>query len=151
LDDALFAASLENLRVAPRLKQMVGDYSGWAWINDEPLRLLEPPSIQQLHRINIPTLVIVGERDVPDFLATADTLHQRIPKASKVVMAGVGHMSNMEDPELFNKTVREFLANKGSQIATVRATDSVRIAAHVGRLLRRRRGSGTRTRVGSAG
>ena len=112
LDDALFAASLENLRVAPRLKQMVGDYSGWAWINDEPLRPLEPPSIQQIHRINIPTLVIVGERDVPDFLAIADTLHQRIPNASKVVMAGVGHMSNMEDPELFNKIVRGFLASK---------------------------------------
>jgi 3-oxoadipate enol-lactonase len=112
LDDALFAASLENLRVAPRLKQMVGDYSGWARINDEPLRPLEPPSIQQIHRINIPTLVIVGERDVPDFLAIADTLHQRIPNASKVVMAGVGHMSNMEDPELFNKIVRGFLASK---------------------------------------
>jgi 3-oxoadipate enol-lactonase len=112
LDDALFAASLENLRVAPRLKQIVGDYSGWAWINDEPLRPLDPPSIQQIHRINIPTLVIVGERDVPDFLAIADTLHQRIPNASKVVMAGVGHMSNMEDPELFNKIVFGFLANK---------------------------------------
>jgi pimeloyl-ACP methyl ester carboxylesterase len=49
---------------------------------------------------------------VPDFLAIADTLHQRIPNASKVVMAGVGHMSNMEDPELFNKIVRGFLASK---------------------------------------
>ena len=60
LDDALFAASLENLRVAPRLKQMVGDYSGWAWINDEPLRPLEPPSIQQIHRINIPHSLLLA-------------------------------------------------------------------------------------------
>ena len=64
------------------------------------LRPLDPPSIQQLGRISIPTLVIVGERDVPDVRAIADILHQRLPYASKVVMAGVGHMSNMEDPEL---------------------------------------------------
>jgi pimeloyl-ACP methyl ester carboxylesterase len=111
LGDALFAASLENPRVAPRLKQIVGAYSGWAWVNNEPLRPLDPPSIQQLDKIRIPTLVVVGDRDVPDFLAIADILHQRIPNASKVVMAGVGHMSNMEDPELFNRIVLSFLSS----------------------------------------
>jgi pimeloyl-ACP methyl ester carboxylesterase len=112
LSDALFAASLENPRVAPRLKQIVGEYSGWAWVNNEPLRPLDPPSIQQLDRIRIPTLVVVGERDVPDFRAIAHILHQRIPNASKVVMAGVGHMCNMEDPARFNEVVLSFLADQ---------------------------------------
>jgi pimeloyl-ACP methyl ester carboxylesterase len=47
---------------------------------------------------------------VPDCLAIADTLHQRIPNARKAVLARVGHMANMEDPERFNVLVSDFLA-----------------------------------------
>jgi pimeloyl-ACP methyl ester carboxylesterase len=42
--------------------------------------------------------------------AIAETLHQRIPNARKMVMARVGHMSNMEAPERFNALVSDFLA-----------------------------------------
>jgi pimeloyl-ACP methyl ester carboxylesterase len=112
LYDAMFAPALENPRVAPRLKQMVADYSGWLWINDDRIRLLDPPSIQQLDRISRPTLIIVGERDLADFHEIAETLHHRIPNACKVVMPGVGHMANMEDPQRFNEIVLGFLADK---------------------------------------
>lgn len=112
LAGALFAPALEQPQVAARLTQMVTDYSGWHWLNNETLRLLEPPPIQQLDTMNVPTLVIVGERDLPDFHAVAGVMHQRIPKASKVVMPGVGHMANMEDPARFNEIVLGFLADK---------------------------------------
>jgi 3-oxoadipate enol-lactonase len=71
---------------------------------------LQPPPTEQLATIDMPTLVIVGERDLPDFHAVADLVYQRVPNATKVVMAGVGHMSNMEAPAIFNKLVLEFLA-----------------------------------------
>jgi pimeloyl-ACP methyl ester carboxylesterase len=106
---ALFAPALEHPRIAARLGQMVADYSGWHWVNQEQLRLLEPPPTEQLHTIGAPTLVIVGERDMPEFHAIADLVHQRVPEASKVVMPGVGHMSNMEDPARFNQVVMDFL------------------------------------------
>ena len=110
---ALFAAALEQPQVAARLAQMVADYSGWHWLNKEPLRLLEPPPTEQLHTIGAPTLVIVGERDMPEFHAIADLVHQRVPGATKVVMPGIGHMSNMEDPVRFNRLVLDFLAEHG--------------------------------------
>lgn len=110
---ALFAAALEQPRIAARLAEMVADYSGWHWLNQEPVRLLEPPPTEQLHTIGAPTLVIVGERDMPEFHAIADLVHQRVPQASKVVMPGVGHMSNMEDPARFNRLVLDFLAEHG--------------------------------------
>lgn len=109
---ALFAAALEHPRIAERLTQMVADYSGWHWVNQEQLRLLEPLPTEQLHTISAPTLVIVGERDMPDFHAIADLVHQRVPQSSKVVMPGVGHMSNMEDPARFNRLVLDFLAGQ---------------------------------------
>lgn len=109
----LFAPAMENPQVALRLKQMVTDYSGWHWVNNET----KPPSdtlpSEQLDGINHPTLIIVGERDLPDFQAMAEFMVQHIPNAAKVVLSGVGHMSNIEDPARFNEIVLDFLLKKG--------------------------------------
>jgi pimeloyl-ACP methyl ester carboxylesterase len=53
---------------------------------------------------------MVGERDIPDCLRIAELLEERIPDSRKVVLPGVGHASNMEDPDSFNETVLEVLA-----------------------------------------
>jgi 3-oxoadipate enol-lactonase len=108
----LFNPALENPEVAPRLMQIISDYSGWHWVNHNPLRDLDPPATQRLDTISVPTLIIIGERDIPDCHAIADSIHQRIPKARRVVMPGVGHMSNMEDLERFNAIVLDFLAEQ---------------------------------------
>jgi len=109
INDPLFAPAMENPQLAVRLKQMVTDYSGWHWINNGTKPLSDSPPIEQLDGINLPILIIVGERDLPDFQTIAETLYQRIPNASKVIMSGVGHLSNMEDPERFNEIVLGFL------------------------------------------
>jgi 3-oxoadipate enol-lactonase len=106
----VFTPALENPEVAPRLVQIIADYSGWHWVNDNPLRALDPPAVQRLDTIGVPTCIILGERDFPDCQAVAETLHQRIPKARKVVIPRVGHMSNMEAPERFNALLLDFLA-----------------------------------------
>ncbi|HEY5868192.1 MAG TPA: alpha/beta hydrolase [Candidatus Tectomicrobia bacterium] len=108
----LFNPALENPDVAPRLVQIISDYSGWHWVNPNPLRDLAPPATQRLGTISVPTLIIIGERDMPNFHAIADSLHQHIPKTRKVVMPGVGHMAKMEDPERFNTIVLDFLAEQ---------------------------------------
>jgi 3-oxoadipate enol-lactonase len=92
------------------LVQILADYSGWHWVNDNPLRALDPPAVQRLDTIRMPTRIIIGERDFPDCHAVADTLHQRIPNARKVVIPRVGHMSNMEAPGRFNALLLDFLA-----------------------------------------
>jgi len=112
LSSPAFMPALANPEVAPRLAQIIGDYSGWHWLNDNPLRALAPPAVQRLDTLRVPTLIIMGERDFPDCHAIADTLHQRIPKAQKVVIPRVGHMSNMEAPERFNALVLGFLAEE---------------------------------------
>ena len=91
--------------------QIVSDYSGWHWVKQDPARTLDPPAIQRLDEISAPTLVIIGERDLSDFRAIADTLQQQIPGAKKVILTGVGHLSNMEDPKRFNEVVLDFLAS----------------------------------------
>jgi pimeloyl-ACP methyl ester carboxylesterase len=79
-------------------------------LNDDPVRIPEPPAIEGLGTLSMPTLVIVGERDLLDFRCAADIMEERITGAKKVVMPSVGHMSNMEDSERFNEIVLGFLA-----------------------------------------
>src|SRR6202035_5314352 len=43
------------------------------------------------------------------FSGVGDRLAARIPSARKIVMNGVGHMSNMEDVSAFNSIVLDFL------------------------------------------
>ncbi|MDB5057105.1 MAG: hypothetical protein JWO59_577, partial [Chloroflexi bacterium] len=105
----LFRPARQKPEVARRLAGMVSDYSGWHWHNHDPQQRLQPPTMLRLGSISAPTVIIVGEWDVPDFRAMADTFERGIPDSRKVIMSGVGHMANMEDPEQFNDIVREFL------------------------------------------
>jgi len=105
----LFQPALQQPEAGRRLKQMVSDYSGWHWRNKDPQQRLHPSTLQRLADITAPTLIVIGERDEPDFRAMADVFAQAIPHSRKVVMPGVGHMTNMEDPARFNAIVGDFL------------------------------------------
>jgi pimeloyl-ACP methyl ester carboxylesterase len=67
-----------------------------------------------LPRIDVPTLLLYGDKDVRSPLNVAEDLHAQIPGSTLVVMPGIGHVSNMEAPERFNAEVRNFLREVGS-------------------------------------
>lgn len=73
---------------------------------------LEPPALSRLGEIQVPTLVVVGDQDVPDTLAAADLLARGIRGAQKAVMLGAAHLPSMEQPEQFNRLVAEFLRSR---------------------------------------
>jgi 3-oxoadipate enol-lactonase len=70
---------------------------------------LTPSAIARLDEISVPTLIIVGDQDVADFLKIADILTAGITSAKKVVIPGVAHLPNMEKPQQFNRVVLGFL------------------------------------------
>ena len=61
-----------------------------------------------LPRIAVPTLLIWGELDARSPLTVASQFEEAIPDAKLVVIPGAGHVSNLEQPDLFNDAVREF-------------------------------------------
>jgi pimeloyl-ACP methyl ester carboxylesterase len=61
-----------------------------------------------LPKIDVPTLVLVGENDKP-FLGASDYMAKKIPGAAKVVLAAAGHAANIDQPQAFNAAVRDFL------------------------------------------
>jgi pimeloyl-ACP methyl ester carboxylesterase len=64
--------------------------------------------------INVPTLLVYGDKDVRAPLAVAEELHAAISGSTLVVVPGVGHLCNLEAPEEFNTTVRTFLRGRRS-------------------------------------
>jgi 3-oxoadipate enol-lactonase len=69
-----------------------------------------PDSTDLLSSITIPTLVIVGQDDVLTTPADAERIAKGIPGAKLVTIPDAGHLSNMEQPDLFNRAVEEFAA-----------------------------------------
>lgn len=74
------------------------------------LHFPDPPAAERLSKIRTPTLVVLGDLDMPDITAIADLLVKEIPGARKVVIPGAAHMVNMEKPAEFNRIVLDFLS-----------------------------------------
>jgi 3-oxoadipate enol-lactonase len=65
-----------------------------------------------LSAVRMPALVLVGERDKPDFHAIADRLARELPDAEHAVIPGAGHLPSLEQPEATVALVRRFLDGK---------------------------------------
>lgn len=88
---------------------MTEAYSGWHWRHRNPVAWVEPPAVDRLGELDMPALVVAGERDLTDFLEVADLLAWGIHGAKKVILPGVGHLSSMEAPDAFAATLINFL------------------------------------------
>jgi pimeloyl-ACP methyl ester carboxylesterase len=61
-----------------------------------------------LKQIACPVQIIVGELDVATPPAEAKLMAERIPDARLAVIPDAAHLANLEQPESFNRIVREF-------------------------------------------
>lgn len=62
-----------------------------------------------LERLQIPTLILVGENDTVTPVDAARRMHERIKGSEIHVIPGASHMSNLENPEVFNEKLVSFL------------------------------------------
>ena len=103
LEGPLFAHSRELVR------PMVDAYSGWHWVNKDPVVRQKPPARERLRQLRAPTLVIAGALDHPDFLEIARTVAGEIRGARLELLQGVGHISNLEAPDQVSDLLLRFL------------------------------------------
>jgi pimeloyl-ACP methyl ester carboxylesterase len=115
LKDPYMAPAMENPAISGRVRQLAHENTGSWLVNPVLGRDIDPPAIGRLGAIKVPTLLVVGDRDVPDIQAIVKTLEQKIPHARKVVVQGAGHMVNMEKPDEFNDAVLGFLKRAANQ------------------------------------
>jgi pimeloyl-ACP methyl ester carboxylesterase len=114
LDYELFATAKNNPVFQKRMKEMLSDnYRTWG-PTPAPIVWTWPqtPTVERLGEIKKPTLVIIGDKDVPGTIAIADALHTKITGAKKIVIKNVSHHLNMEKPKEFNQAVLDFMKEK---------------------------------------
>jgi pimeloyl-ACP methyl ester carboxylesterase len=66
----------------------------------------------QLHQIQVPTLILVGKDDELTPPNMAKELSSEIPNSKLLIFDQGGHGLYWEVPELFNKTVLDFVKNQ---------------------------------------
>lgn len=64
---------------------------------------------EDLSRITVPTLIVVGREDPIRPVADAEFMHRGIRNSQLEIIEDAAHMTNMEQPEVFNRTMIEFL------------------------------------------
>jgi 3-oxoadipate enol-lactonase len=75
------------------------------------LRRLEPPAIDRLAEIHVPTLFVVGDQDVEDIQKIGDLIMADVRGALRAVIPNTAHHLNLEQPAAFNRIVLEFLSS----------------------------------------
>lgn len=105
----VFGPAREQPEVFARIERMVGDYSGWHFVNPDPGRAVTPPVLGRIGTVKAPALVMAGERDLPDFRQMSERAARELGTRVTLV-AGRGHMLPMEAPAEVNAALAAFLA-----------------------------------------
>ncbi len=64
----------------------------------------------RLKEIKCPILVVVGEQDPGTPVAMAREIHDNAPGSKLVIIPNAAHLSNLEQPQAFDRALAEFLA-----------------------------------------
>ena len=67
--------------------------------------------LERLGEINLPTFIIVGEDDPATPVSASEAIHERIRNSKLVILPSTRHLSNVEQPRVFNENLVEFLMN----------------------------------------
>ena len=65
--------------------------------------------LDQLHTIDVPTMIIVGAEDMGTPVAASEAMHARIPNSQLEILPQAAHLANVEQPELFSRALLGFL------------------------------------------
>jgi 3-oxoadipate enol-lactonase len=95
------------------IRTMALAYAALDYLDETPHTPPARQAVDRLAELQAPTLVLVGELDIPDFQIIAEVLAGNIPGARLQVIADSGHIPPLEQPEAFNQALLGFLGKRG--------------------------------------
>lgn len=112
LDHPFFASGKNNARYRRRVTEMLRDNFKYWGPTPQSIQLTWPtrPAIERLSEIHVPTLIVVGDRDISNILSIAALLKDKIVGSREVTIPNVSHHLTMEKPKQFNQLVQAFLS-----------------------------------------
>ena len=125
LSEGMAAVAHDYARGEARLQFLRKDPKGWQVFHDELAAhsalgssltfqgfQMKRPTVyaleESLRQLQVPTLIMIGDEDEP-CVESAAFMKRRIPHAGLSVFPQSGHTINLEEPDLFNRTVLDFL------------------------------------------
>lgn len=133
LSDKLLKAMYPKVMVKWTIKRMSDEkYADWSfkyfdmkedvreYLKQEQLKLRKKELLKitdaiysfkllPLETIRVPTLIITGEKERKAVLPHIEKMVELIKNSKKVVIPEAGHVSNLENPEVFNRELDDFL------------------------------------------
>lgn len=113
VEDPYLVAS-EGAGVRERLRELLEVHAEKRFLRLDPDLADAPgtPALGRLAHLDVPALIVVGERDVPDVHAHAGAIDSRLPDSRRVVVPGAGHLVALERPRTFDRLVLGFLRSR---------------------------------------
>jgi pimeloyl-ACP methyl ester carboxylesterase len=100
-------ASTRTHDAASELHAGITAFAGRQWVvNDESPVL---PDVERLHELAVPTLLLTGALDFPDFRLIGDLLAASIPDLQRIDYANAGHMLDLERAEEVAQAIAAFV------------------------------------------
>jgi 3-oxoadipate enol-lactonase len=69
----------------------------------------EPSAETRVGEISVPTLLVVGDADLPELRSLAERLAQELPEGRLETIEGAGHLPSLERPDELNRLLLDFL------------------------------------------
>jgi 3-oxoadipate enol-lactonase len=110
LQHPMMALAMARPAIAPRIRQIAKDNEKIWTALPAGERVPDPPAIKRLGEIRAPTLLIVGDRDVPDIQKIIKLLAAGVRGARTEIIPASAHLPNMEDPVRVNRLLGRFLS-----------------------------------------
>jgi pimeloyl-[acyl-carrier protein] methyl ester esterase len=89
--------------------EMIDAYRGDRLLKPQPPAPVPSSTMDDIRKLPTPTLIIIGQDEVPFLQIVARSLAYYLPAAQLVVVPGGGHMINLVQPNRYNAALMKFL------------------------------------------
>lgn len=105
----IFAMTRLVPAAAKKLRETIESCSGKHWLGDDEEPRL--PDVDRLTSLSVPTLLLTGSEDLPDFRLIGALIEAAAPNVRRIDYKGAGHLLHLERPQAFLADMLEFFAD----------------------------------------
>ena len=105
----LHPAHLQRVELVNLMSAMARSIGARGQLNQQTAMLSRPDSHADLERVRVPTLIACGREDPVTPVHDHEAMAARIPGARLEIIETCGHLSTIEQPEIANRILRNWL------------------------------------------